>query len=296
MLSFLLLLACAPKDSQTNTKQETPVTNHTTIPKDSDIAVQDKNFSAPESVLYDKHNDRYLVSNINGKPTAKDANGFISVVTPNGKVTNAKWIDGSSPEIELHAPKGMAIVEQRLFVTDIDAVRVFDLSTGQQEKTISIPGAKFLNDIAANPSHLYVSDMKTNTIHKISPNGTNEPLISATELNSPNGLAIRGQELIVVSFSGNQVHTLTMDGAIKHTDELPTGSLDGVILQPDGTALISSWDGDVVYQYKAGAQTQAILPNIKSPADIGWDSKRNRLLVPMLKENQIWIHNLSAKK
>src|SRR5580698_90218 len=37
-------------------------------------------FAEPESVVYDVENDRYLVSNINGKPGDKDNNGFISAL------------------------------------------------------------------------------------------------------------------------------------------------------------------------------------------------------------------------
>jgi len=39
-------------------------------------------FLAPESVLHDTAQDIYFVSNINGSPTAKDNNGFISRVRP----------------------------------------------------------------------------------------------------------------------------------------------------------------------------------------------------------------------
>src|SRR5215472_16538367 len=47
--------------------------------------------ATPESVLYDGQNDRYLVSNINGKPTDADNNGFISILSPDGQVTTLKW-------------------------------------------------------------------------------------------------------------------------------------------------------------------------------------------------------------
>src|SRR5256886_1138508 len=41
-------------------------------------------FLTPESVLHDPAQDIYFVSNINGGPTAKDNNGFISRVRPDG--------------------------------------------------------------------------------------------------------------------------------------------------------------------------------------------------------------------
>src|SRR5688572_1139033 len=58
-------------------------------------------FSTPESVLYDSDADIYLVSNINGEPLGADDNGFIAKLSPDGKITEAKWIDGSKDNIKL---------------------------------------------------------------------------------------------------------------------------------------------------------------------------------------------------
>src|SRR5205823_1591551 len=66
--------------------------------------------SAPESVLHDAQADVYLVSNINGSPFAKDDNGFISRLSPSGEVMELKWIDGSRRDVELNAPKGLALL------------------------------------------------------------------------------------------------------------------------------------------------------------------------------------------
>jgi len=44
----------------------------------------------PESVLYDQIRDQIYVSNINGKPTEKDGNGFISLLDREGNIKNLK--------------------------------------------------------------------------------------------------------------------------------------------------------------------------------------------------------------
>src|SRR5262245_28396130 len=82
------------------------------------------NLSTPESVLYDEANDRYLVSNINGKPLDVDNNGFVAELSPDGKVTKEKWIAGGQNKVTLNAPKGLAIANGVLYVTDIDTVRM----------------------------------------------------------------------------------------------------------------------------------------------------------------------------
>ena len=65
--------------------------------------------STPESVLYDEAGDRYLVSNINGKPGDVDNNGFISELSPEGRVTKPKFIAGGVAKVKLDAPKGLGI-------------------------------------------------------------------------------------------------------------------------------------------------------------------------------------------
>ncbi|MGH7718701.1 MAG: hypothetical protein ACREON_07655, partial [Gemmatimonadaceae bacterium] len=82
-------------------------------------------FSTPESVLYDAEADAYFVSNINGSPGERDNNGFISRVRADGTVDSMRFIAGGRGGVTLNAPKGMALVGDTLWVTDIDAVRAF---------------------------------------------------------------------------------------------------------------------------------------------------------------------------
>ena len=118
-------------------------------------------FLAPESVLHDTAQDIYFVSNINGSPTAKDDNGFISRVRPDGAVENLKFIEGGHNGVTLHAPKGLALLGDTLWVADIDVVRAFDARTGAPRDSVSLAtlGAVFLNDIAiAQTGALYITD------------------------------------------------------------------------------------------------------------------------------------------
>src|SRR5436305_7557802 len=118
-------------------------------------------FLTPESVLYDPAQDIYFVSNINGGPTAKDNNGFISRVRPDGAVENLKFVEGGHSGVTLNAPKGMALRGDTLWVADIDVVRAFDAKSGVPRDTVSLAGlgAVFLNDIAtAQTGALYITD------------------------------------------------------------------------------------------------------------------------------------------
>ena len=87
-------------------------------------------FKTPESVRYDSAGDVFYVSNINGSPVAKDNNGFISRMKPDGTIDSLELIAGGRNGVTLNAPKGLALIGDTLWVADIDAVRAFNVRTG----------------------------------------------------------------------------------------------------------------------------------------------------------------------
>lgn len=265
-------------------------------------AITVSGLQTPESVLHDPTADVYLVSNINGAPTATDDNGFISRVTPTGAVQTLKWIDGASAPVTLNAPKGMALVGDTLYVTDITAVRMFDRTTGQPKGSVNVPGATFLNDAAAGPDgSVYVTDTGVNP--DFSPNGTDaiyrikdgalSTVAKSTSLKNPNGLTmLPNGRLFVVTFTQEGVtYELTTAGAQSQVRNLPKGQLDGVEALSGQVLLVSSWAASAVYRV-TGANAEVLIANVQSPADIGYDRKRDRVLIPIFQGNQAKIQPL----
>ncbi|TIW65791.1 MAG: ATP/GTP-binding protein, partial [Mesorhizobium sp.] len=60
-------------------------------------------FEQPESALFDAANKRIIVSNIAGNPGEADGNGYLSVLSLDGKLVARHWTDG------MDAPEGMAL-------------------------------------------------------------------------------------------------------------------------------------------------------------------------------------------
>jgi hypothetical protein len=71
--------------------------------------------------------------------------------------------------------------------------------------------------------------------------------------------------------------------------KLPQGGLDGIVAVGD-SLLISSWKASAVYRGKPGGAFEVTVPNVKAPADIGFDSKRGRVLVPRFMENAVEVY------
>jgi SMP-30/Gluconolactonase/LRE-like region len=265
-------------------------------------------FKTPESVMYNAKEDVYLVSNINvdGVPTKKDNNGFISKLAPDGTVLNLKWIAGGANEVTLNAPKGMAIVGNTLYVTDLDTVRKFDLTTGKTIGEIPIEGTSFLNDLAAGPDGtVYVSDTGlvadekgigpsgTDAVYKISPADKVSLIAKGKELTLPNGLEVLANgKLLVVTFGSSEIYTLDADGKRGDLQKMPAGSLDGVITLSDGRLVISSWETNSLYTLSPDGKVDVLAKDLPSPADIGYDTKRERVLVPIFQEDRVVIQPL----
>ena len=75
---------------------------------------------------------------------------------------------------------------------------------------------------------------------------------------------------------------------------LPKGGLDGIVKLGDGSLLISSWEGAAVSRGLPGGEFRELIANVPSPADIGFNSKRNRVLIPMMMASKIQVHPLPA--
>ena len=265
-------------------------------------------FLAPESVLHDSAQDIYFVSNINGSPMAKDNNGFISRVRPDGAVENLKFIEGGRSGVTLNAPKGLALEGDTLWVADIDALRAFDAKTGAPIDTVSLSklGAVFLNDIAVGlTGALYITDTGIrfddvgNVLHpgpdrifRVGPDRAVTQAIRGDTLGRPNGIAVDpvGKRFIIVEFGGRYVL------AWKPGDKAPSvvakgpGGFDGVVVA-GGRIMVSSWADSSVSSYETGQEVR-LVGGIPSPADIGYDAKRNRLLIPVLSGNRVEIWQL----
>ncbi|HMC18408.1 MAG TPA: hypothetical protein VKH16_04250, partial [Gemmatimonadales bacterium] len=227
---------------------------------------------------------------------------------PDGAVENLKFIEGGRSGVTLNAPKGLALEGDTLWVADIDVVRAFDAKTGAAIDTVSLSklGAVFLNDIVVGLSGaLYITDTGIrfddvgNVLHpgpdrvfRVGPDRAVTQAIRGDTLGRPNGIAVDpvGKRFIIVEFGGRYVL------GWKPGDKAPSvvakgpGGFDGVVVE-GGRILVSSWADSSVSSYETGQEVK-LIGGIAGPADIGYDAKRNRLLIPSLPGNRMEIWQL----
>jgi hypothetical protein len=259
----------------------------------------------PESVLHDPVADVYLVSNLAGGPFGGERKGFISRIRPDGTMEKLEWIRGGVDGVGLDAPKGMAIVGDVLWVADLTVVRKFDRTTGKPLGSVAIEGAKFLNDLSAGPDGtVYVSDSGfakdfsstgADAVYAIAPDGKVKTLGKGGAVKAPNGLLAAPEGLLVVTWNEGKLLRISPDGAASEIAQLPKAKLDGIVAGRDGSVLISSWEGACVYEVKPPSPAKVAAGGLRSPADIGRDVKRDRLLVPIFEENRVAILDRAAR-
>ncbi|WP_457677805.1 Vgb family protein [Thermovibrio sp.] len=225
---------------------------------------------------------KIFVSNIgNLPPDAKDGDGYISLLSEDGKILKDKFITG------LNAPKGITFCDGKLFVADIDRVVVADPQSGKVIKSIPVEGARFLNDTASHNGKVFVSDTQTNTIYAIDAKTYKVSVfLKSHKLQGPNGLAFtKDGKLLVVSWGGGKL--LEIDKGIK---TLASGfeNLDGVVVADDGSIYFSDFSAGKIYRYKDG-KVFTVAQGLTSPADIGYCKGKRELLIPEFLMNDLKV-------
>lgn len=245
-----------------------------------------KVFDVPESVYYDTEKDVLYVANVNGKPTDKDGNGYISTMTVDGEVINKKWVTG------LDAPKGMGVYKDLLYVTDIDRLVEIDVKTGNIVADYPVEQAQFLNDIAVDDKgRVYVSDMMDTKVYRLH-DGEFKVWIDDPLLTSPNGLWADSKDLYIGC--KKIVKADLKKGSLELVSD-KTGSIDGLEGTKEGGFLFSDWSGNMHYM-SPGLEIMHIFNSADmniNAADIEFIPSRNLILVPTFFDNRVMAYTFS---
>ncbi len=294
---FAAFAACSPSRSHTGTPR---VPAGAGEPGSVGPIASTGGFTAPEAVRYDPGLDMYFVSNWgSGQPSAKDNNGFISRLTPDGAVEQLRFIAGGASGATLHSPRGMTIVGDTLWVVDADAVRAFDRRNGSSLATVDFSAFRlgFLNDIAAGSDAMYVTDTGTDHIYRIAA-GRVTIALQDSALGAPNGITwdVAGSRFIIVPYGGASAIRAWTPGSSTITEiGRSVGSkFDGVEILSGDRVLVASQGDSSIHLFSEG-KGGAIIRTGGAPADIGVDTRRNRVAIPFVSRNLVEIWRLPAQ-
>jgi DNA-binding beta-propeller fold protein YncE len=248
-------------------------------------------FNVPESVLFDSVSGKVFVSNIAGKPAEKDSIGYISTLTPEGKILNLKWAEG------LNAPKGMGIYKRHLYVTDIDEIAEISLDSARILARYPVAGARFLNDIAVDESSgmIFATETAEGRVYVLH-NGQVNLWLEGDLFKGANGLYLRDSILYI----GTSNSVMQAD---IHTGEvviwmINTGEIDGLYALPDGRMLYSNWKG-AVFTAVRRKKPEVVLNTTDdkiNAADFGILRSKNQILIPTFAAGTVSCYALPSVK
>lgn len=268
----------------------------------------------PESVRYDAEQDVFFVSNMAGFGSLKDDNGYIVRVRAAGAGPVEMFVEGGRGGVTLNAPKGMTIQGDTLWVTDIDVVRGFHRRTGAPVATIDFSAVApvLLNDIAAgSDGTLRVTDTGIHMVYEgnihvggdrifsVGPGHAVTTIAEGPHLYEPNGVVwdSTSQKWLVVSFNRFRGEIATMSAAsdsARHVVRRGKGQLDGVEVTPGGRTVFSSWADSSIHVLLDGRDVR-VIRQVPEPADIGLDTRRRRVLIPLTVLGQVQVWELAAE-
>ena len=255
-----------------------------------------------ESVGYDAGAKVFYASDFGAalKPADKDGKGKIARISLDGKILDAAFLPAKGQV--LNKPKGNVIKGNRLWVTDIDSVWVFDLKT-KQGKKLALPGAGFANDPVVIGNTLYVSDNRTDKLFRVEPADflNKDPKIT-TVLDgkgiNPNGVAAgKGGMLLMVGFAGKDkprgIYSMK-PGSAPELISKPIGMLDGVYRMKNGDLLVTDWVSGSLFQWNKTMGMKELATGFKGPADfaVAPNAKGYLVAVPDLVKAEIRLIQL----
>lgn len=142
-----------------------------------------------ESLLYDADRGVYYATLQAGE---EPGDGSVVTISPEGAV-------GNPVATGLENPKGMGLVNDRLFVGDMSNIVEINLANGAVTR-YAAEGAQFLNDVAIDDDgDVFVSDMFSSAIYRVS-NGDVSLWMRNPDLENPNGLLFVDGDLYVAAW------------------------------------------------------------------------------------------------
>ncbi|RDB03375.1 SMP-30/gluconolactonase/LRE family protein [Runella aurantiaca] len=242
----------------------------------------------PESVQYDPQGKRLFVANMNKVNVENpDGDGFISVLSTDGKIKTLQWVTG------LNDPKGMGILKNSLFVADLKDLVEIDLKTGKILNRHAAVNSIMLNDVSVSPKgEVFVSDSRGHKLYRYA-DGKMELFLDDPNLQGPNGVFAEKDQLIVASAgSGN---LWKMDYVTKKYTSwaMANKTADGILRYGDDY-LISCWHGEVYYVKPDGKVWKLI--DSKNPqvntADFGYIPQTKTVLIPNFYKNTVTAYTI----
>ncbi len=288
LLVFLVLNvlgSCAEKTTNTETTEE-PKKAVPTLTKKWET---DSVFTTAESAIYDSKRDIIYVSNIENGPWEEDGDGSIGQLSITGEAINARWIEG------LNAPKGLGIVGDYLYVSDLTNLVEIDIPKGVINKRYPVEGAGGINDISTSPDGIvYISDSNVGKIFKLEDGAITQ---IKDGLGKSNGIFYEDERLLIGTWQDEKLNAMSFSDSSLTTVAENLPQPDGIEADGKGGYFVSSWKG-LIHHVSEDGSIALILDTSNEKigaADLDYIPSKNLLLVPTFFHNRVSAYEFAIE-
>lgn len=291
VLAGLLVFSSCKNETQSKDQTSEPIENEAekTETATATFISETLDLIHCESAVYDKNTNYVYASQIgNSEP----GDGAIARLNVDGSVDKIDFVGG------LKDPKGIAITNDRIYVSDVTVLVEADKATGEVLNRHTADSTKFLNDVAISPSgDIFVSDTRTSVIYKLDKAGTFESWLDDAALDHPNGLLVLDNTMYVACWGGGEAggRILKIDMATKAIAQVtaePVGNMDGIRPYDANHLLISDWQSGKVYKMSLEGDLEEVVQVGQSVGDIAYVPEKDLLLLPMNRQSRLLFYSL----
>ncbi|MCZ6674079.1 MAG: hypothetical protein O7C75_14205 [Verrucomicrobia bacterium] len=264
------------------------------------LSAQESNppvYDAPDQAVWDSSSRSWYVSNLGGGISLeRDGYGWIVKLDETGAVIDPRWVEN------LDAPSGMVVAGKLLYVVDRDGLYEIDIATAKINHLYKITDPMFLNDVAVDSDgKLYVSDFSAQRIYRVDPKRKHvEIFIESEKLDTPDGLYVDGNKLIVASWGpiiDPATFATSRKGAVLSVDlktkkiksylkeGLEVGNLEGIAKVGDDYYITDWMSGLLLRVSKTGFEV--VVSGLKNPTDPNYAEELGVLAVPEHGTNRV---------
>ncbi len=257
-----------------------------------------------ESVL--EYDGGMLIANFGSSelnPLNNEGKGYVKFYK-DGEMTDFIVADGN-----INAPKGMAVVGDRLYIADVNKVLVYDVAnTAKTPHILQFPETEmFVNHLQQVGDIMLATVTNTGNIYCFDINKENMPVDTSltvyVNVVGANGMLYEDSKLFVASYpaDGNTVD----ENQIYRIDDMANpdpfaitakaGHYDGLAMV-DGVMYFTDWQEKALGKIKMNTQQMSIFVEdftIDGPAEI--DVVNGRIAVPDLVNSKVYLYTIEDK-
>ncbi len=234
---------------------------------------KDIGLSKPESIVFDRINQCFYISN--GQKMALGTDGFISKFNDKGELLKLKWLDS------LSRPSGLSIYNNVLWVADVYELKVIDIATGKMVKSFPEPiKSSGLNDVAISiQGEVFVTASFIHAVLKVE----EESLILWAQdeklLQWANGILVNDKDVLVGGTQLTAIHRNTKSLRMLKTNP-PIQDIDGLWTDDQGGYFLSTVEGKGLWHLDTYGKSTLLDQGGDYFGDLQFMVETNSLLVP----------------